>query len=313
MEALLSELGSKLAERWVSLLVLPGVLYLVVVAVAGELGHGHPFDVPRLSERISEVAAHPATETAGGQVVVLGAVLAAAASVGIVARALGSVVERGWLAAEWRSWPRPLRALAARRVRSRRRRWTAAHDAWRRLRAEAARARALGRRLPAGERHAARRDMERVAPEFPDRPTWSGDRVHAAAVRVARDQRLDLATVWPHLWLVLPEESRVQLTTARQDLGRATALAAWALLYLPVAAWWWPALFAAAGLAVTARWRTRAAAGDYAALLEAAVRLHTLDLAQRLGFDVAGRLTPEQYLELDRLLETTPEPGPGER
>ncbi|TDC25966.1 hypothetical protein E1265_05560 [Streptomyces sp. 8K308] len=313
MEVLLSELGSKLAERWLSLLVLPGVLYLAVVAAARELGHARPFDVARLADRIGEVAEHPATETVGGQVVILTAVLAAAAAVGIAARALGSLVERLWLAAEWRSWPRPLRALAARRVRARQRRWSAAHDAWRRLRAEAARARALGRRLPAAERRAARRAMERVAPEYPDRPTWSGDRVHAAAVRVARDQRLDLATVWPHLWLVLPEESRVQLTTARQDLGRATALAAWALLYLPVAAWWWPAALVGLGLAGTGWWRTRAAVAGYAALLEAAVRLHTLDLAQRLGLDVTGRLTAEQCLELNRLLETTPEPADEER
>ncbi|GAB2901211.1 hypothetical protein [Streptomyces mayteni] len=313
METLLSELGSKLAEKWLSLLVLPGVLYLAVSVAARELGHSHPFDVARLSERISEFAAHPTTETVGGQVVVLAAVLAAGAAAGIAARALGSFVERLWLAAEWRSWPRPLRALAERRVRERQRRWSGAHETWRRLRTEAARARALGQRLPAAERHAARRAMERVAPEYPDRPTWSGDRVHAAAVRVARDQRLDLATAWPHLWLLLPDDSRGQLTTARQDLGRATALAAWALLYLPIATWWWPAALISIGLASTAWWRTHTAASDYAALLEAAVRLYTIDLAQRLGLDVTGRLTTEQRLELNRLLQTAPEPSEEER
>ncbi|WP_326770755.1 hypothetical protein OG978_44460 (plasmid) [Streptomyces sp. NBC_01591] len=53
MGGLLSELGKKLAERWFSLLVLPGALYLAVLAVAQTLGHTHPFDALRLAGRSS--------------------------------------------------------------------------------------------------------------------------------------------------------------------------------------------------------------------------------------------------------------------
>lgn len=51
--------------------------------------------------------------------------------------------------------------------------------------------------------------MARVSPEEPHRPTWSGDRMHAVNLRLARD--LDLATVWPALWQLLPDAPRQQI------------------------------------------------------------------------------------------------------
>ncbi|MFI9569579.1 hypothetical protein [Streptomyces rishiriensis] len=51
--------------------------------------------------------------------------------------------------------------------------------------------------------------VARVSPEEPHRPTWSGDRMHAVNLRLARD--LDLATVWPALWQLLPDAPRQQI------------------------------------------------------------------------------------------------------
>ncbi|MFC9392723.1 hypothetical protein ACFTWS_06100 [Streptomyces sp. NPDC057027] len=139
--------------------------------------------------------------------------------------------------------------------------------------------------------------MTRVALEEPTRPTWSGDRLDAAAVRLDRDHGIDLVVTWPHVWLILPEEIRAEITDAPQALTRATTLAAWALLYLPLAAWWWPT-------ALTAGFRTSTATGTYALLLKASTRLHTRDLVDHLGLDDTDTLT--------RHLTPTPPPPPPE-
>ncbi|WP_406440597.1 hypothetical protein OHB14_16930 [Streptomyces sp. NBC_01613] len=306
MGGLLSELGKRLAERWLSLLVLPGALYLVVLAAADALGHTHPFDLPRLADQVTAWAGAPAVKNVGGQLVLLAAVLGAAAAVGLAAQALGALVERLWLAADWPTWPTLLRRLTRRQVTRRRDRWEAAARRYLPLREEAGRARALGRRTDPEERRAAHRDMTRIALERPARPTWCGDRIQAVAVRVERQYRLDLAAVWPHLWLTLPDTSRTEITAARETLTRASALAAWALLYLPPAGYWWPAALISGGLALTSATRTRAATETYALLLEAAVRLHTPDLARHLGMDHTGPLTPETGAGLNHLLLANP-------
>ncbi|MFE0653721.1 hypothetical protein ACFVZH_34685 [Streptomyces sp. NPDC059534] len=310
MGGFLAELGKKLAERWLSLLVLPGAFYLAVAATAHTLGHAHPFDLSRLTHQITTWADRPATSTAGGQVVLLAAILAGAAAVGLAAQALGSAAERLCLAVDWPAWPTPLRQLAAQQTARRHNRWNDTARTWHHHREQNARARAHGQRTDPAPRHAAERAMNRIAPEDPSRPTWSGDRLNAVALRLERDHHLDLATLWPHLWLVLPEEIRAQITLARQNLTRATTLSAWALLYLPLAAWWWPAALITAALALTGRARTRTATDTYALLLEATARLHTRDLAERIGLTPTGPLTPETGDTLTHHLTPTPPPPP---
>lgn len=305
----LSELGKKLAERWLTLLLLPGALYLAIAATAHALGHTHPADLPRLTEQITRWANEPAVESVGGQVVLLAAVLAGAAAAGCTAQGLATLVERAILAPDWQDWPRPLRHLVDRWVTRRRKRWEDHARTWHRHRTEAADARALGQRANPTERRAAYRAMTHIAPEHPQRPTWCGDRLNAVAVRLARDHRLDLATCWPHLWLNLPEPTRAEITTARQSLDRATSITAWALLYLPLACWWWPAALLSLILTAAGWRRARTATETYALLLEAATLLHSRDLADHLGLDTA---MPRDELgdNLTRLLEGTPPPHP---
>lgn len=123
MGGMLAELGKKLAERWLSLLVLPGALYLAVAATARALGHSHPFDLHRLTDQITEWANAPAAGSAGGQVVLLASVLGGAAAVGLVAQGLGSVAEQLHLAADWRTWPAGARSLARQATARRQTRW----------------------------------------------------------------------------------------------------------------------------------------------------------------------------------------------
>jgi hypothetical protein len=69
---------------------------------------------------------------------------------------------------------------------------------------------------------------------------WSGDRIHAVAARLGRGLNLDLAVIWPYLWLTLPDGIRRDITAAHQTFTRATTLTAWALFYLALHFWWWP-------------------------------------------------------------------------
>ncbi|WP_371551401.1 hypothetical protein OG266_38450 [Streptomyces sp. NBC_00554] len=309
MSALLSELGKKLAERWLSLLVLPGVLYLAVAVVAHTLGQGHPFSISRLTDQVTAWTHSPAA-TVGGQVVLLASVLVGAAGVGLVAQALGSLTERLCLAADWNAWPSPLKRLTRWRVTYRQQRWTTAYTNWDRLRDEAASVRARGRRAEPVERHAAQDAMTRIAHEWPARPTWSGDRIHAVAVRLEREHHLDLAVIWPYLWLILPDTTRTEIAAARQALTRATTMTAWALLYIILTVWWWPAALIATVLALTGRARIRSATDSYALLLGAATHLHARDLAERLGLPPGGHLTPDTGADLTDHLRPTPPPPP---
>ncbi|MGW1719890.1 hypothetical protein [Streptomyces sp. NPDC002156] len=74
-----------------------------------------------------------------------------------------------------------------------------------------------------------------------------------------------------------------ELLSAREAYGAAVGLAGWAVLYLLLGAWWWPALSAAAVVAATAWIRGRSATAVFADLVEATVDLHAITLAQELG------------------------------
>ncbi|MFE5941671.1 hypothetical protein [Streptomyces sp. NPDC056480] len=311
LTAFASELGKKLAERWFSLLVLPGALYLAVAAAARELGHGHALDLHRLVSWLDSLAKSKAADGVGGATVLVLGLLAGAAVAGMAAQGLGTVLERLALAAEWRRLPAWPRRWVTGRVDGRREEWKTAAREWHRLRQAAAAAAVAGQPHDPEPRLKALRSMRGVAEEYPDRPTWSGDRLNASAVRLERDLGLDIAVCWPYLWLLVPDGERAQLTTVRSDLARATTLGGWALLYLPLLVWWWPALPLAAGLAITARRRTRAASDAWARALEATCRLHLREVADCLGIDTTARTAPYALgQEVTRFLEGSPPPPP---
>ncbi|MFF5494441.1 hypothetical protein [Streptomyces aquilus] len=312
MTGFLGQLGQKLAERWLTLLVLPGALYLAAAACARALGQSHPVAVSRVSGQITAWSRSRPVATTAGQVLVLAGILAGAAAAGLAAQALGSAIERGVLAADWGQWPFPARKLAARRTASRRARWDAAHETYSDLYRAAGPAGATVTDEARDRRRAAWHRRTRIAAERPQRPTWSGDRINAAAVRLKRDRHLDLGTLWPHLWLTMPETTRTQITDARQDLTRATTLGGWAVLYAALTCWWWPAAVLAAVLATIARHRIRAATDTYATLLEAAARLHTGELAAVLGVSDTDSTGTESGDVVMSLLRPLPPPLAGD-
>jgi hypothetical protein len=282
VSGLLAELGKNLAERWLSLLVLPGALFLATLAAARQLGHTGWYDVGRLADR-ADGKAEALSVSAAGTALLLIVFLLAAAACGVVAQAAGSLLERLWLAADWTQWPAPLRRLAHRRVVRRQRRYRNLRDDVGRI---VARDHALDRssRQPLDtELDEAQRQLSGISDELPHRPTWMGDRIQAVETRLRRDLGLELAVVWPHLWLHVPECTRSEVTTARAEVTRAATLGGWGLLYLATGALWWPGLLVTAAVTITAWHRARTATDSYATLVEAAVRLHVAELACRLG------------------------------
>ncbi|MCX5364254.1 hypothetical protein OG864_36830 [Streptomyces sp. NBC_00124] len=137
--------------------------------------------------------------------------------------------------------------------------------------------------------HAARRNANSLI--RPEHPTRLGDRLHAPAVRLGAEYGIDLATVWPRLWLLLPTSTRDTLTETRTRLDAAFALGGWALLYLPLALCWWPAVLIALVTAAVAQRRAALAAEVYAELVEATVDLHLDRLHSRLA---EPRPSPQQ-------------------
>ena len=319
MGGFLDELGKKLADRWFQLLVLPGALYLAVAIAARTLGQSRPFDLHRLTTQVIAWAKTPAATTVGGQVVLLAAALAGATAVGLAAQALGSLVERLTLAAGWRRWKPPLRQLAQFRFQSRQRHWDTQHATYSRLYNLALNDGRLALKdddldlagqAERAERHAAYRARTRIAPERPERPTWTGDRINAVDVRLKRDLHLNLPTIWAGLWLTLPGPARTEITAARQALASAATVTAWAVLYLILAGLWWPAGLIALVLAVTGWHRTRVGADAYATLLEASTRLYARDVARHLGIDHAQSLDKQTGDSLTAALHSEPPPLP---
>ncbi|WP_436764325.1 hypothetical protein [Streptosporangium sp. V21-05] len=294
MTGFLDELGKKLAERWLSLLVLPGLLYLAVLSVALIAGHGHALDPVPVTARVNAFA--PAST--GAVVLAAAAALAGAAGAGLAATALGRLTERLWTM-RGRRWPARLA------LRRRTARWKTADDRFRRAVKASA-------RTPDGPRRVAEAVAAREAVGLvePARPTWIGDRLVAVERRVHTAYGLDLLSAWPRLWLVLPDSARTGLGVARDAYSAAARLIGWAILYLPLAAWWWPALPLSAAIGVTGWARARSATAALADLLESAVDLYGRDLAAQLGIETPGRLSREAGEAITIALRKEPPPRP---
>lgn len=289
MSAFLSTLGGKLAERWLSLLAIPGLIYLVALTTAATLGHSHWYDAGRLRARLDALAAAPGAHSPGAIAAVAIAVLAGAAAAGSAAQAVGAWIERIWL---MDARGPVTRRLAARRLR----RWQDADTGYRTALVEAGRAR-IGGSIDAdvladnAERHYAARNRIGLTP--PRHPFWTGDRITAPERRVWRAYRLDLAVTWPHLWLLAPDGARAELDAARLALTSAARLNAWGLAYALLAVWWWPAAVVGALAVATGVSRGRAAAASFAELAEALADLQARDLALAVGVECSGGLTHE--------------------
>ncbi|HUN36405.1 MAG TPA: hypothetical protein VMU95_30785, partial [Trebonia sp.] len=143
---------------------------------------------------------------------------------------------------------------------------------------------------PAAVRRAIAR-ADRICLVEPACPTWTGDRLRACHVRVEAAYGLDLAASWPRLWLIVPDTDRAELGAARDAFGAAARLTAWAILYLVLGIWWWPAILVAIVTGIAGASRGRLATGNLADLIESVVDLHSAKLAAQLGEHASGPVT----------------------
>ncbi|GAB2732963.1 hypothetical protein [Streptomyces bullii] len=287
MNAVLAELGRKYVERWVTLLVLPGLLYVAGAAAAYRLGHAHWADLGRLTGLLDRGGPLDGRRPSSVWLLAIVVLPLLSAAAGLAAQGVAAALGRLW----FEPWPAGADRLARRWTAARAGRWAAADRAYREeLERAGARPSAADRaRLDA---LAARRNGIALRP--PSHPTWTGDRLGAVDARVWGWYRLDVVFAWPRLWLVLNEFEQGSLRAARTELDAAVALAGWGVLAVLPGLWWWPALCVAAVLFLVGLRRTRGAVDTLAHLTEAAFDLRGATLARRLGFDVpAGRLDPE--------------------
>lgn len=276
MGGFFGELTKELAKRWLSLLAVPGLLFLAAVWTGVCLRHGHALDLARLGDATSREARQIAVWPAAVQALAVVGVALGATLVGLVVRALVGPVRAVCLG----DWPFGLRYLAAALTGRRQRRWHRLLD--RRRDAE------NGRSEPVSPAEQQRIDriagrMNAMALAEPGRPTWMGDRMHAVAA-VARDRYgLDLVFCWSRLWLVLPEAARTEINAVQRGFATAMVTTAWSVPYLLLGAAWWPAAGVGAAIAVVGRHQGRDQIGLLTDLIEATLDLHGRTLAAALG------------------------------
>ncbi|MEV4121650.1 hypothetical protein [Micromonospora sp. NPDC049645] len=128
----------------------------------------------------------------------------------------------------------------------------------------------------------------RIALAEPAQPTWIGDRWSGWVTRVRHEYGLDLPSVWPRLWLVLPETVRVELRRADEAFHGASRWGAWSLVFALTGLLWWPVIGLAVLILVRAVQSGRATAATVSDLGEAAVDLYALRVARQLGLAVSG-------------------------
>lgn len=312
MTDFLTAVGGKIAEKWLALLVFPGLLFLAVAVGGGTLGQRDALDAGRLVHLADRLATDPAARAPGTVVLLAALILGAATGAGMLAATLGGGVERLWLG----DWPFPLspaaRAITVRRAR----RWERAGERYRAALLAKIEARGertvpdtafdpdpLGPAPPLPDTQALNAARNRVALTRPERPTWMGNRIEAVESRVREHYGLDLVSAWPRLWMLLPDTARADLQAARGALTTATRRTAWGLLYLGIALWWWPAAVAGIGTCTVAWRQGRLAVDTFAELVESTVDLHGRDLATALGFPCrTTTLTRELGIRITRLV-----------
>lgn len=286
------ELAKKLAERWVSLLAIPGLLFLTALLVGVRLRWAHAVDLGYAHDSLGKLVTDIGLWSPVGKALAAAGVLLAAAAVGQAAGGLAAGVRLIWLG----RWPGP---LARWRSGARRDRWDDLVD--RRFALEGMEGRTDEMQATI-DGLAAR--ANRIALARPASPTWIGDRFKAVESIGYQQYGLDMTFVWPAFWLAAPDLVRSETVAAGSQFADATVRGAWAALYALLALLWPPSAGVAVVLGIAAWRRGRSSAAAQTRLVEAGLDLHGRALATTLGVssaDTTGPLTPEEGAEITRI------------
>lgn len=264
MNGLLAEIGRKLADRWLSALVLPGVLFVAAAGCGWWLGHPHALDTALLEDRTGGLGRRLDGRPAAVVLAAAGVLLGATAA-GLAVQGIAAGVRRAWVARS------PARWVARRR-----------------RRAEAALA-ARGRTVPARY--------------LPARATAVGDRFRLVDQRLDAQYGLAVSLAWPRLWLLLPDTATTALGDAATRYRASAETTAWGVLYLLLGTLWWPAALVGLLTAAVGHTRARSTSAALADLVESAVDVHQRLLADALGVPLPhGRITPTEGARINDIL-----------
>ncbi|WP_410627052.1 hypothetical protein [Amycolatopsis sp. cmx-8-4] len=296
MNGFLEELGKKAAERWLTLLVLPGVVWSLSSLAAFTLSHRKPLDVRPAINAFTKAIDHTPTTTS--IIFLTVGILGASIAAGMLSSALAVAIRRLWgipgrrrparWLVTWRNWRwerhgqkidelTRLAISAAADTDSDHSRPSDGVDEFQ----VPATGVPIVTAAPGFTEAYARRDA--VSLDRPVRPTWLGDRWQSTVSRVYRAHGLDLTIAWPRLWSILPDSLRGDISTAQAAYINSSIQMAWAALYVASSALWWPLSLAAIGAAVTAIIRARACTETLCSLIETAADLHANNLAKQLA------------------------------
>lgn len=303
MNTFLQELSKKAAERWASVLVGPGLLFVVCVLVGRHQGFTHALDLAHLRAYVRSVSTDKAYQELAGLLTAASVVLLAAAVAGLVASSAGGLVERLWLPAgpDW---------YVNLLVRWRGRRWNRKEQAYRTVETEVqqelVRNRRRGIETPSRasdlRRLLARRNA--YSEREPNEATWMAQRTAGAAARVETRYRMDLTEIWPHIWSVADGQVRDDIQGVRDNFTGAARTAAWGggLVGIATITLWWPAAALGAILLVTGHRRGRVAIDILVPLIESAVDLYLRDAAGRMGVPCPHTFSPAVADRVIRIL-----------
>jgi hypothetical protein len=286
-------IAGKLADRWAAIAAPAVVFWAGGVLAWAFAGTGW--------SRLSKITDWLNDQKAAAQVTsVLGALVVVAASAIVVQRLTTPLLRllEGY-------WPRQLHRLTEWRRNHVLERRQADDEAWQQLqrdtdqRQPTAAQRVELARLEDRRHHRPVRDDEVL-------PTRIGNVLRAAETRPGHRYGLGAVIVWPRLWLVLPDQARQELTSARTSLDASVAAVIWAVGFLGFIPWaWWAAPAAIVIAAAAILWWVPARAEVFADLVEATFDLYRTALYQQLRWplpdtpadepDTGGALT--QYLD----------------
>ncbi|MFJ7948898.1 hypothetical protein ACIQ6K_35520 [Streptomyces sp. NPDC096354] len=271
MDGILSDLGKRIADRWFAFLILPGLPFAATVIVAWAMtpcGAAHALDLDILVRRLDTLGA--TAQTTKG--IVSGCLLVAGvAVVAVLVRELSLLVNRLWLG-------RTVILCRLMRPGIRRRRRLALDTA-----------RRGGYALP--ERY------------LPHRATWIGDRFALVDERVAAQYGVSLARVWPRLWQLRDDRTPKVVSAAWDDYAAATVRVAWALPYLVISLFWWPAAPLGLALVLLGWSQGRRGADDFCVSCEAAIDVQLRRLAHIVGVPLPHqRVTTAEGRQIDGIL-----------
>jgi hypothetical protein len=274
-------LGGKLVDRWVAVSI-PALAFWLVILLAWLHSRG---GIAVLQKPLAWLD----QQTAPIQIGVMLAILLGVAASAAIVEALTTPVLR-LLEGYWPAPLHPLRTLLVRRIEKHVARLG---DMFQQL------ARPVSEGTATPEEREAYVRVDQQLRRFPANgaylPTRVGNILRTAESRPGDKYGLDAVTVWPHLWLLLPESTQRELAAARRSLNTAVAALIWGVLLMAFTPWSW--LVVPAGLAVVLLawlYRIPTHAEIFAALVEAAFDLYRLPLYSHLRWPLPANPAAER-------------------